>query len=74
MTRNYCDRCGVECKSLTPIKIPKEKNKYGYSTEVIEVCEKCNKIHESILETLTEIRFSLYANVFWNERREQNEG
>ncbi|MBP3573916.1 MAG: hypothetical protein J6J71_04840 [Prevotella sp.] len=27
-------------------------------------CDRCNKIHENINETLTEIRFSMYANIF----------
>ena len=67
MTRKFCDRCGVECKSLTAIKIPKEKHKHGYSTRVIEVCKKCNDLHESLLETLTDIHFSLYRGVFGME-------
>lgn len=65
MIRKYCDRCGVECKSLTAIKIPIKNHGHGsYSTEEMAVCEECNKIHESITETLTEIRISMYANLF----------
>lgn len=65
MTRNFCDRCGVECKSVIVIKIPYKNNGKGsFSTKEIEVCEKCKKIHESLMETLTDIRFSLYKNVF----------
>ena len=68
MTRNFCDRCGVECESLTVIKIPYENRGNGsFSTKEIEVCEKCNKIHESLIETLTDIRFSLYKNAFGME-------
>jgi hypothetical protein len=39
MTRKFCDRCGVECNSLTDIKIPIENHGHGsYSTKTIEVC------------------------------------
>ena len=65
MIRKFCDRCGVEFNSLTAIKIPIENHGHGsYSTKTIEVCDRCNKIHENINETLTEIRFSMYANIF----------
>ena len=72
MIKKYCDRCGIECKSLINIKIPAEKHKNSYSVRTIEICEKCNKIHESLLETLTDIRFSLYTNIFL-ERSANNE-
>ncbi|MBO5010512.1 MAG: hypothetical protein J6D20_07455 [Clostridia bacterium] len=66
MIRKFCDRCGVECKSLFDIRVPLENHGHGsYSTKDMAVCEKCNKIHESILETLTEMRFSMYENLFF---------
>lgn len=67
MIRKFCDRCGVECKSLIAIKIPQETHEHGYCTKEIEVCKKCNDLHESLLETLTNIRFSLYKGVFGME-------
>lgn len=73
MTRKFCDRCGIECKTLTQIKIPKEKHKHGYSAKNIEVCPKCNALHESFLEKLTDIHFVLYAD-FLSNGGEKNEG
>jgi hypothetical protein len=73
MIRKYCDRCGIECEILTTIKIPKEKIKLGYITKEIEVCQKCNDLHESLLETLTDIRFTLYGNIFMKGFVERSE-
>ena len=73
MIRKYCDRCGIECETLTTIKIPKEKNKHGYITEEIEVCQKCNDLHENLLETLTDITFTLYGNIFMKGFVERSE-
>ena len=65
MTKKYCDRCGVERRELTAIKIPCEIHENGdFSVREIEVCEKCNEIHIKILKSLTDMRFSLYENVF----------
>ena len=65
MTRHFCDRCGVECKSLITIKVPTENHGSGsFSTEEMQVCKTCNELHESILDTLTEIRITMYRNLF----------
>lgn len=65
MIRKFCDRCGVECKCLTDIKIPLENHGNGsFSVEEMAVCDKCYEIHENIIETLAEIRISMYANLF----------
>ena len=66
MTKNFCDRCGVECEKLFDIHIPLEKSggKVSYQVERIEVCKKCNELNDKIVETLIEIRFSMYKNLF----------
>jgi hypothetical protein len=69
MIRKFCDRCGVECERLIDIKIPFEIHGNGsFCTKEITVCDTCNKIHENINKTLTEIRFSMYANLFYKGR------
>lgn len=65
MTRKFCDRCGKECESLIEIHIPLENHGNGrFSVEEKEVCGECNEIHNKLVETLTDIRFMMYKNLF----------
>ena len=66
MTRHFCDRCGLECKSLITIKLPFKNNGHGsYSTEEMQVCKTCNELHAAILESLTDIKITMYRNLFY---------
>ena len=70
MTKYFCDRCGKEADYLSSIKVPKEKNKYGfsYSTAVINICKDCyneyNRLERTLLPAITELRFAMFREFF----------
>ena len=62
----YCDRCGEKCDELFRIRVPNEKGSYGeFTVREMEVCKKCQTLHNNIVNTLTDIRFSMYENIFF---------
>lgn len=65
MTKHYCDRCGLECKSLSSIRVPTVNNGNGsYSTKTIEVCPICEKEHRQFEDMLIDFKIAAYSKFF----------
>ena len=63
MTKHFCDRCGKECKTLSEIKVPKNKTLVGsIETYPVAVCYDCEKDYNNIIDKLIDIRFVLFRD------------
>lgn len=67
----FCDRCGKEVagkSGLHDVAVFKEKNNgvpATFSTKIDAVCSDCERLHNSIIETLTNARMNLTER-YWN--------
>jgi len=77
VTKNFCDRCNKECKTLHKVKIPDRESpvKYrdsSFCVKIVELCDSCKSEADNLYNKLTDIRFILFDDFMKGGEGDEN--